>query len=72
MDWVILICALILGAFAGALGVIYILSSLFGGTLKWVSDDDGVYPFVEGSKPFNEIASHKYVIFKVARDSQGL
>lgn len=72
MDWAILICALILGVISGASGVLYILSSLFGGTLQWVTDDDGVYPYIEGTKPFGEITKHDYVIFKVAKNTDAI
>ena len=67
MNWVILIAALILGAAAGIVGTIYFCSTLFGGTFRWVEDEDGVYPYIEGSKPFYKITENKYVIFKVAK-----
>lgn len=59
----------IAGAFTGiAFGMmltVHIISRSYFGTISWTADEDGIYPYVKGNRPFEEITRHKYACFDV-------
>ena len=63
----ILICiiGILTGIAVGLLLSVHILSYAYFGVISWTFDEDGAYPFIEGDRPFHEIANHKYAVFKV-------
>lgn len=63
----IFICGVIIGSvLSGFLCLIFLQSLLpLAGTLKWMQDEDGMYPYIEGSVPFEEITKKHYILLEV-------
>lgn len=68
-DFIILLCSMAIGFVVGCLFIFIVTVKLYyGGTMKFQRDEDGVYPYVEGTKPLEDLISNDYIFLKVSRD----
>lgn len=67
--FIILLCSIAIGFIVGCFFILAVTTKrYYGGTMKFQRDEDGVYPYVEGTKPLEDIVSRDYVLLKVSRD----
>lgn len=69
LDFIILLCSLAIGFVVGCFFITAAIAKIYYvGKMKFQRDEDGVYPYVEGTKPLEDIIDRNYILLKVSRD----